>query len=93
MGSNRYSPDYPPVSVQLTSLHSTVLQVPFLNLMANIKDRAGALHIRVGGNTQETATLVDSLPNGLILSKDNGDTNNPVRRVAARVNTSAHQLL
>lgn len=52
--------------------------------MANIKDRAGALHIRVGGNTQETATLVDSLPNGLILSKDNSDTNNPVRHVAAR---------
>jgi hypothetical protein len=46
--------------------------------MANIKDRGGALHIRVGGNTQETATLVDSLPNGLILSKDNSDTNNPV---------------
>jgi hypothetical protein len=61
--------------------------------MANIKDRAGALHIRVGGNTQETATLVDSLPNGLILSKDNSDTNNPVRHVATRVNTSAHQLL
>lgn len=57
---------------------SSVLQVPFLNLMANIKDRAGAVHIRVGGNTQETATLVDSLPDGLILEKDNEDTNNPV---------------
>jgi hypothetical protein len=53
--------------------------VPFLNLMANIKERAGAIHIRVGGNTQETASMVDSLPNGEILSKDNADTNNPVR--------------
>jgi hypothetical protein len=56
--------------------------VPFLNLMANIKDRAGAIHIRVGGNTQETASMVDSLPNGQIISKDNADTNNPVRRSA-----------
>jgi hypothetical protein len=65
--------------------------VPFLNLMANIKDRAGALHIRVGGNTQETATMVDSLPNGEILSKDNDDTNNPV---SCDVNQHArcHQL-
>jgi len=59
--------------------HSTVLQVPFLNLMANIKERVGSVYIRVGGNTQETASLVDSLPNGEILYKDNADTNNPVR--------------
>lgn len=58
---------------------SSVLQVPFLNLMANIRDRAGAIHIRVGGNTQETATLVDSLPNNELLQKELSDLDNPVR--------------
>jgi hypothetical protein len=47
--------------------------------MANIKERVGSVYVRVGGNTQETASLVDSLPNGQILYKDNADTNNPVR--------------
>lgn len=46
--------------------------------MANIKDRVGEVHIRVGGNTQESASLVESLPNNAILSKDNADTDNPV---------------
>lgn len=46
--------------------------------MANIKQRAGAIHIRVGGNTQETATLVDSLPNNKMMAKDTGSTSNPV---------------
>lgn len=53
--------------------------VPFLNLMANIRDRAGSVYVRVGGNTQETATLVDSLPDGKILYKYTNDTDNPVR--------------
>ena len=47
--------------------------------MAYLKDRAGSVYIRVGGNTQESASLVDSLPNNAILSKDNADTDNPVR--------------
>ncbi|KIM79709.1 glycoside hydrolase family 79 protein [Piloderma croceum F 1598] len=64
---------------QVLGYNSSVLMVPFLNLMANIRDRAGAIHIRVGGNTQETASMVDSLPNGEILSKDNSDTNNPTK--------------
>lgn len=46
--------------------------------MANIKDRAGSVYIRVGGNTQESASLVDSLPNNAILSKDGANTNNIV---------------
>lgn len=57
----------------------TLLQVPFLNLMANIAQRSGAVHIRVGGNTQERAALVDSLPNGRILMKDKTNVTNPVR--------------
>lgn len=47
--------------------------------MANIRDRCGAVHIRVGGNTQEYATLVDSLPDGEILQKSISAVNNPVR--------------
>jgi len=50
---------------------SSVIQVPVLNLISNIKERAGWCHIRVGGNTQENAQLVASLPNGTILAKDN----------------------
>ncbi|KAJ7167217.1 hypothetical protein C8R43DRAFT_877674, partial [Mycena crocata] len=46
--------------------------VPLLNLMANIQQRAGAVRIRVGGNSQESATLVEAseIPNGKILQKD-----------------------
>ncbi|KAF7981203.1 hypothetical protein HWV62_34531 [Athelia sp. TMB] len=48
---------------------SVANQVPFLNLMSLLKARAGGVHIRVGGNTQETATMVPFLPNGTILQK------------------------
>ncbi|KAJ7669142.1 hypothetical protein B0H17DRAFT_1018163 [Mycena rosella] len=58
------------VTNQVLGKNSTLIQVPFLNLMANIQQRAGAIHIRVGGNTQESATLVDTLPDGRILMKD-----------------------
>ena len=40
--------------------------------------RGGKVQIRVGGNTQETATLVDSLSDGRALEKDNDNTSNPV---------------
>ena len=42
---------------------SSFIQVPLLNLLATVSNRAGGVRIRVGGNTQEYATLVDSLPN------------------------------
>lgn len=45
--------------------------------MANIKQRAGWVQVRVGGNTQETAELVQSLPNGTILAKDLSNAFNP----------------
>ncbi len=57
--------------------NSTVIQVPFLNLMANIKARAGWVQVRVGGNSQESAQFVPSLPNGTILSKDVSNLFNP----------------
>ncbi|KAF7967416.1 hypothetical protein HWV62_34391 [Athelia sp. TMB] len=43
--------------------------LPFLNLMSLLTARGGGVHIRVGGNTQETATMVGELPNGTILQK------------------------
>ncbi|KAJ2984773.1 hypothetical protein NUW54_g10382 [Trametes sanguinea] len=67
------------VANQLIGKNSTTLFVPFLNLMNIIAERAGAVHIRVGGNTQETAYMVDSLPNGEFLEKDHEDASNPVR--------------
>ena len=47
--------------------------------MGNIQQRAGRVVIRVGGNTQETAVLVDSTPDGRILEKDLTRISNPVR--------------
>ncbi|KAF7336209.1 Glyco-hydro-79C domain-containing protein [Mycena venus] len=58
------------VTNQVLGKNSTFLQVPFLNLMANIVQRAGSVMVRVGGNTQESAKLVDTLRNGRVLAKN-----------------------
>ncbi|OSD00696.1 hypothetical protein PYCCODRAFT_1437022 [Trametes coccinea BRFM310] len=55
---------------QVIGKNSSFIQVPFLNLLATVAERAGAVRIRVGGNTQETATLVDSLPDNAMIVKD-----------------------
>jgi hypothetical protein len=47
--------------------------------MANIAQRAGGVVIRIGGNTQETAVLVSSTPDGRILEKNLTGVTNPVR--------------
>jgi hypothetical protein len=47
--------------------------------MANIKQRAGSVHIRIGGNTQDTASMVASLPGGKAIAKEATNTSNPVR--------------
>ncbi|KAF5376683.1 hypothetical protein D9615_007846 [Tricholomella constricta] len=67
------------VANQVLGRNSSVIQVPFLNLMANIQQRAGRVNIRVGGNTQETAVLVDSTPDGRILEKDITGASNPTQ--------------
>ncbi|KAJ7185481.1 glycoside hydrolase family 79 protein [Mycena filopes] len=64
------------------SIEMSFLQVPLLNLLANIQERAGAVHIRVGGNTQEYAFFVDSLPDEHAISKQKADTNNPTETPA-----------
>ena len=46
--------------------------------MSNIAARAGKVQVRVGGNTQDFATLVESTPDGRILEKYVEDSKNPV---------------
>ncbi|KAH7928005.1 glycoside hydrolase family 79 protein [Leucogyrophana mollusca] len=65
------------VVTQVLGRNSSFLQVPFLNLMANIRERAGSVHVRVGGNTQDSATLVESTPDGAALEKDKTNESNP----------------
>ncbi|KAI9432699.1 hypothetical protein H4582DRAFT_1087499 [Lactarius indigo] len=65
------------VSNQVLGKNSSYLQVPFLNLMANLVERVGWVQVRVGGNSQENAELVESLPNGAMLAKDTNNTSNP----------------
>lgn len=65
--------------------NSSFIQVPFLNLMANLVQRSGGVQIRVGGNTQETAVMVESTPDGRILEKDKSGVTNPVCSEALRV--------
>lgn len=59
-------------------LQSSHIQVPFLNLISLVAQRAGRFHIRIGGNTQETARYVDSTPDGRMIEKQGVDPNNPV---------------
>ncbi|KAH0833859.1 glycoside hydrolase family 79 protein [Lanmaoa asiatica] len=65
------------VATQVLGLNSSFLQVPFLNLMANIRERAGSVHVRIGGNTQDYATLVDATPDGSALEKSYSISANP----------------
>lgn len=60
---------------------SSALHVPFLNFMSILAEKAGEVHVRVGGNTQDYAYVVDSLPGGKFLEKNKEDTQNPVRRL------------
>ncbi|XP_006455732.1 hypothetical protein AGABI2DRAFT_195117 [Agaricus bisporus var. bisporus H97] len=67
---------------QLFGKNSTFIQVPFLNLMANILSRSGSFMIRVGGNTQETAEVThdfDAFPNGRVMEKDLSGVTNPTQ--------------
>jgi len=67
------------VANQVLGKNSTFIQVAFLNLMANLQHRSGRINIRVGGNTQETAVLVPSTPDGRMLEKFTGASSNPTQ--------------
>lgn len=57
---------------QLLGKNSTFVQVPFLNLVANLQERAGFIYVRLGGNTQEDAAMVFTpLDNGRNMEKTN----------------------
>ncbi len=45
--------------------------------MANLVERVGWVQVRIGGNSQENAELVASLPNGAMLAKDTNNTSGP----------------
>lgn len=66
-------------------INATYIQVPFLNLIQLIVERAGRFHIRVGGNTQETARLTDSLADHKMVEKQGIDPNNPVSPSATHI--------
>ncbi|CAK5270156.1 unnamed protein product [Mycena citricolor] len=57
---------------QIFGKNSSVIQPIFLNLMANVQQRAGSVMVRMGGNTQESATMVPegTIPNGRIMEKN-----------------------
>lgn len=57
--------------------NSSFIQVPFLNLMATLAARSGEVHVRIGGNTQDYATLIDNLSQGRVIDKLSVDVGNP----------------
>ena len=73
----RSFPPLPNLATPTSTSNSSLLQVPFLNLLANLVERAGWVQVRVGGNSQESAELVSSLPNGTMLAKDTNTTSGP----------------
>ena len=56
--------------------------------MSIIAEKAGAVNVRVGGNTQETAFVVDSLADGKMIEKDKEDASNPVRFIQTHRTTA-----
>lgn len=48
--------------------------------MGQLQQRAGHVNIRLGGNTQDFAHMVDNIDDGHALAKDRSDANNPVGR-------------
>jgi len=54
----------------------------FLNLMGSLTQRGGRVNIRCGGNTQDYATLVASLPDGKIIEKAQTGNTNPVSSIS-----------
>ncbi|KAJ4489869.1 glycoside hydrolase family 79 protein [Lentinula aciculospora] len=65
------------VANQVLGKNSSILQVPFLNLLATISQRAGAVRVRIGGNSQDTASQVATLDDGKVLEKDLSGVTNP----------------
>lgn len=67
---------------QVLGKNSTHLFPAFLNLMSNLVERAGQVVIRLGGNTQEFATLVPELPDGRTFGKEESGSRQTTRTPA-----------
>ncbi|EJD36488.1 hypothetical protein AURDEDRAFT_140062 [Auricularia subglabra TFB-10046 SS5] len=72
------------ISIEMSlseAVSASWLRPQFLNFMSALKERGGPPVLRLGGNTQEKAELVDSLPGGASLAKfaigPTGYTNTP----------------
>ncbi|KAF8056971.1 glycoside hydrolase family 79 protein [Lyophyllum atratum] len=65
------------VVTQLMGKNASHIQVPFLNLLGQIQQRAGGIHIRMGGNTQDFAYHVDHIEDGHATAKEKSDPKNP----------------
>ncbi|KAJ7865658.1 glycoside hydrolase family 79 protein, partial [Mycena olivaceomarginata] len=63
----------------IQQIRGSFLQVPFLNLMSNLQARGGSVRVRIGGNTQETAAMVEKLPDGKMMEKKNGSAEYPLQ--------------
>lgn len=70
-------------SILLVGKNSSLIAPTFLNLVANIVERGGGVPIRIGGNTQEFAVMVDSIPGanntGKVFGKTDSSSNGTVR--------------
>lgn len=53
--------------------------------MSALRQRGGEVRIRLGGNTQESAALVDTLPNGVMILKEPSNLNDPVSVILLRL--------
>ncbi|TFK33314.1 glycoside hydrolase family 79 protein [Crucibulum laeve] len=67
---------------QVLGKNSSLIQVPFLNLMQNLVKRAGSVVIRLGGNTQERAALVDEIENYSVIAKEQIESGRTTRTPA-----------
>jgi len=66
------------VANQLVGNQGNDTNVIFLNLMSNMVSRAGRVLVRLGGNSQEDATVVPNLSNNEAIFKVNTSTFTPV---------------
>ncbi|KAF9529921.1 hypothetical protein CPB83DRAFT_851818 [Crepidotus variabilis] len=60
---------------QVMGKNSSFIAPTFLNLMSNLVERASGVVVRIGGNTQEFAVMVDSLPSGKTFGKADSGSN------------------
>ncbi|KAI0830340.1 glycoside hydrolase family 79 protein [Trametes gibbosa] len=81
------------VTTQVIGLNGSFIHPPFLNLMSLVAERAGRVLVRVGGNTQDFARMVDVLEDGKAIEKQKVNTNNPTQTPGLLYTTEILYLL